>query len=99
MASSAITPIPPCSDSNRRGGHGFTTSRTRNTRNPTNAPRPVTGSHDSVISIPTTSSMTTGPGSVRCQCRSATPLAHTPAAKMTTIAAASATVPPNARSA
>ena len=50
--------------SNRADGHGLKTSSTRNTRKPTIAPVRLTGRNASVISMPTTSSMTTGAGSM-----------------------------------
>ena len=52
IASSAITPRPPCSLSNRRAGNGLITSKIRNSTKPISAPVRLTGMNASVISMP-----------------------------------------------
>ena len=48
--------------SSRRAGKGFTMSRMRNSTKPTMTPVSESGIHASVINMPSTSSITTGPG-------------------------------------
>ncbi len=62
MTSSLITPQPPCKASSRLQGGGLITSNTRNRTKPTSAPVNDTGISASVTSMPSTSSITTGPG-------------------------------------
>ena len=64
IASSAITPSPPCRRSRRPAGNGLITSKMRNSTNPASAVYSPTGMNASVISIPSTSSITIGPGSM-----------------------------------
>ena len=52
IASSAITPRPPCSCSSRPAGYGLITSKMRKRTNPAIAPGQPTGMNASVISMP-----------------------------------------------
>src|SRR5262249_44547445 len=63
IASSAMIPRPPCRRSSRLAGYGLTMSAARNSRNAASAPLQPTGFMNNVIRIPTTSSITTEPGS------------------------------------
>ena len=80
IASSAITPRPPCSCSKRPAGYGLITSNTRNSKKPASAPDQPTGMNARVMSMPTTSSITTGPGSMPPKYCSAVVPAQTPSA-------------------
>src|SRR6185295_8150167 len=64
MRSSAITPTPPGRCSRRLAGNGLMMSKMRKRKNPATAPFHPMGARNSVTSIPITSSITTGPGSV-----------------------------------
>ena len=99
IRSSLITPHPPGSASSELHGGGLITSNTRNRTNPTSAPVTDTGTNASVTSIPSTSSITTGPGSMWPKCVSEAVAARAPTRNTTTIAANSTAGRPIARTA
>src|SRR5207247_1451313 len=88
IASSAMTPMPPGSRSRRFAGKGLMTSVARKRRKPATAPIQPTGFMNSVISMPSTSSITTAPGSTVPKWRSAMLPLQEPIANMSAIAAA-----------
>src|SRR6185369_5315099 len=99
IASSAITPRPPCSASKRLAGHGLITSRRRNSRKPAMAPGRLTGMSANVINIPTTSSRITGAGSTPPKYFSAAFPLHTPIASRMAMTASSRPGEPDHRTA